>query len=190
MLNFFGLRSNKRGILVMAFAAVSMIAGFSPVPAAEISTPSEYEVKAAFLYNFVKFIEWPAGSFADDQSPLTFCVLGDDPFGKGFDPIRSKTIHNRPVSIRHIDDPAAAGACHLLFISASEQDRVDDLLGSLDNRGILTISDMKKFALSGGMIAFVTVENKIRFEINIRSANRSGITIGSQLLKLARTVIE
>lgn len=186
----FGLRRNKRRILFTVLAVFFMVAGFSSAPAEEDPTTGEYEVKAAFLYNFAKFIEWPAGSFADDRSPLTICVLGDAPFGKGFDAIRSKTISNRSVSIRKIADGAAAGGCHLLFISASEQDHLDALLGSLGAHSIVTVSDITKFAPAGGMIAFVTVENKIRFEINIRSAKRAGITIGSQLLKLAKTVIE
>ena len=186
----FGHCGNKRGILAAFILAVFLMAGPPAAAAAENPTPGEYEVKAAFLYNFAKFIEWPEGSFADDRSPLTICVLGDDPFGKGFDAIRSRTIQNRSVSIRQIEEVSSARGCHLLFISASEQDRLDSLLGSLGRHGILTVSDMKKFTSSGGMIAFVTENNKIRFEINIRSANRAGITIRSQLLKLARIVIE
>jgi hypothetical protein len=151
---------------------------------------AEYEVKAAFLYNFAKFTEWPAGSFAGDQAPLTICVLGDDPFGKAFNPIRSKTVKNRPVAVREIADVDAAGGCHLLFIAASEQTHADAILGSLGKRSVLTVSDMKKFAQSGGMISFVMVDDKVRFEINNGAADRAGLKISSQILKLARNVIE
>jgi hypothetical protein len=172
-------------LLVGGFLLMSVL----PVRAGEREA-AEYEVKAAFLYNFAKFTEWPAGSFADDQSPLTICVLGDDPFGKAFYTIRSKTVKNRPVAVREIADAGAAGGCHLLFIAASEHPHVDAIVGSLSKRSVLTVSDMKKFAQSGGMISFVMVDDKVRFEINNGAADRAGLKISSQMLKLARNVVE
>ena len=151
---------------------------------------AEYEVKAAFLYNFAKFTEWPSASFASDQAPLAICILGDNPFGKAFDPIRSKTVRNRSVAIREIVNPDAAKGCQVLFISASERERFDDILRSLGTRSVLTVSDVKRFTQSGGMITFVTVDGKIRFEINNRAASHAGLKISSQMLKLAETVIE
>ncbi len=151
---------------------------------------SEYQVKAAFLYNFAKLTEWPAGSFAGDQAPLTICVLGDNPFGNAFNAIRSKTIKNRPAAVREIADVEAAGGCHVLFISSSEQPHIDAILGSLGKRNVLTVSDMKRFAASGGMIGFVMVDEKIRFEINTRASNRAGLNVSSQILKLAKHIIE
>ncbi len=170
-------------LLVVGFLLISVC----PVRAGEREA-AEYEVKAAFLYNFAKFTEWPAGSFAGDQASLTICVLGDDPFGKAFNPIRAKTVKNRPVVIREVADADAAGGCHMLFIAASEQPHVDAILGSLGKRSVLTVSDMKKFVQSGGMISFVMVDDKVRFEINNGAADRAGLKISSQILKLARTV--
>jgi hypothetical protein len=184
-----GMRINKRPLLVL-ISVCWLIVGAPAVSQAENPAPGEYDVKAAFLYNFAKFVEWPAESFTTDRMPLTICVLGDNPFGKGFDSIRSKTINNRAIAIREIDDVEAAGACHLLFISMSEQPHVDAVLGSLGKRSVLTVSDMNMFTQAGGMISFVTAENKIRFEINNRATKRAGVKISSQLLKLARTVIE
>jgi hypothetical protein len=172
-------------LIVVGFLLLSIL----PARAGEREA-SEYEVKAAFLYNFAKFTEWPAELFAGDQAPLTICVLGDDPFGKAFNPIRSKTVKNRPVAVREIADADAVGGCHVLFISASEQLHVDDLLTAIGKRSILTVSDMKRFVQSGGMISFVMVDDKVRFEINNGAANRAGLKISSQILKLARTVIE
>lgn len=151
---------------------------------------SEYQVKAAFLFNFARLTDWPAGSFAGDLAPLTICVLGDNPFGNAFNSIRSKTIKNRPAAVREIPAVDAVGGCHVLFISASEQPRIEAILGSLGKRNVLTVSDMKEFAASGGMIGFVTVDEKIRFEINARASNRAGLNVSSQILKLARQIIE
>jgi hypothetical protein len=179
------VKKSLSSLLILAALLMTAL----PVRADE-RTASEYEVKAAFLFNFAKYTEWPAGSFADDRAPLTFCVLGDNPFGKGLESFRSKTVKNRPVAFREIADPHAAGACHVLFISASEQKRIDAHLASLRNLAVLTVSDTKKFAQSGGMIGFVTVDDKIRFEVNSRAANQAGLNISAQILKLARQIVE
>ncbi len=172
-------------LLVVGFLLMSVF----PVRAVERGA-SEYEVKAAFLYNFAKLTDWPPGSFAGDQAPLTICVLGDNPFGNAFNTIRSKTIKNRPAAVREIADVDAAGGCHVLFISSSEKPHVEAILGSLGKRNVLTVSDMKQFAASGGMIGFVMVDEKIRFEINTRASNRAGLNVSSQILKLAKHIIE
>ena len=170
-------------LIVVGFLLLSVL----PAQAGEREV-AEYEVKAAFLYNFARFTEWPAGSFADDQAPLTLCVLGDNPFGKASNPIQSKTVKNRPVAFREVLVADEAGGCHVLFISASEQPHVDAILQTLGKRSVLTVSDMKRFTLSGGMISFVMVDDKIRFEINNGAAKRAGLKISSQILKLASTV--
>jgi YfiR/HmsC-like len=172
-------------LLVVGFLLMSVF----PARAGEREV-AEYDVKAAFLYNFAKFTDWPAGSFAGDLAPLTICVLGDNPFGNAFNSIRSKTIKNRPAAVREIPAVDAVGGCHVLFISASEQPRIEAILTSLGKRNVLTVSDMKQFAASGGMIGFVTVDEKIRFEINARASNRAGLNVSSQILKLARQIIE
>jgi hypothetical protein len=175
------------GLLILLTLAVP---SGHPPSAAETRPPGEYQIKAAFLYNFAKFIDWPAESFASESAPFTICILGDNPFGKGFDPIRSKTVKNRPVAVREIDDAASAGGCQVVFISASEQPGLRAVLEMLGHRSVLTVSDMKGFAQAGGMISFVTEDDKVRFEINLRAANPAKLKISSQLLKLARRVIE
>jgi hypothetical protein len=184
-----GMHINRRHLLVLIAVCWLSVSAPSLSSATEPAV-GEYDVKAVFLYNFAKFVDWPDNAFVDDRAPLAICVLGDNPFGRGFDPILTKTVNGRPVTIREIDDVAAAGACHLLFISASEQGHVDELLSALGSRSVLTVSDMKRFARSGGMISLFMADNKIRFEINTRAANRAGLRISSQLLKLARSVIE
>ncbi len=179
----------NRVAIVMFFLLAGIMTVKTPA-AADERMPREYEVKAAFVYNFTKFVEWPAASFANERAPFNICILGSNPFGKGFDPIRSKTVNNRAVVIRDIDDTGDAGGCQLVFVSSSEQPHMAAVLASLDKRSVLTVADMKNFAQSGGMINFVLAENKVRFNINTRASNRAGLKISSHLLKLAKTVIE
>jgi hypothetical protein len=148
----------------------------------------EYLVKAAFLYNFAKFVDWPPSAFKNDSAPLTLCILGRDPFGEALDSIRDKTVKGRPLSIRRISRVEDAGECHILFISPSEKGDLKQVLNALKNAAVLTVSEIEGFGNSGGMINFVMAEKKVQFEINPDAAHRGGLRISSQLLKLARIV--
>lgn len=153
--------------------------------------PSEYEVKAAYLLNFARFVEWPTGAFAQETSPVVLGVLGRDPFGNALDRILgAQKIGGRSFEIRRAARLQELGTCHILFISASEGDRMDGILSSLRGQATLTIADMEKFAPSGGVIGFFTEEKRVRFEANPAAAQRAGIKLSSKLLKLARIVKE
>ena len=155
-------------------------------PAAAAETSREYLIKAAFLYNFAKFTEWPAGSFPDSAAPLDVCVFGEDPFGGALESIAGKTIRGRRVAVHRVASIEAGAACHLLFISASEATRLAGILESLRGRPVLTIAEMPGFARSGGIINLKTnPDDRIRFEINIGIARRVGLRLSSKLLKLA-----
>lgn len=155
---------------------------------AQHSNPTEYEVKAAYLYNFGKFIEWPAKvSVAGD--PFTICVLGQDPFGASLNAtIASETINGRSVVVKRIPRPQEAVSCRILFISSSEESRLKEILATLEQTSALTVSDMPQFTRRGGMIQFVVESNRVRFEVNLTSAERAGLTLSSQLLKVAISV--
>ncbi|HSN85930.1 MAG TPA: YfiR family protein, partial [Thermoanaerobaculia bacterium] len=125
----------------------------------------EYDVKAAFLYNFVKFVEWPAGAFRDDRSPIEICVYGTDPFGDSLDGVvKGETVEGRGLAIRR---PAqlAGGAgfegCHVLFISGSERESARELLAALGSRPVLTVGDTEGFLRAGGMINFVLDDGRV-----------------------------
>ncbi len=155
-------------------------------PAAAAETSREYLIKAAFLYNFAKFTEWPAGSFPDSAAPLDVCVFGEDPFGGALESIAGKTIRGRRVAVHRVASIEAGAACHLLFISTSEATRLAGILESLRDRPVLTIAEMPGFARSGGIINLTTNSNdQIRFEINIGIAKRVGLKLSSKLLNLA-----
>ena len=148
----------------------------------------EYRVKAEILYNIARFVEWPAGALAVG-SPVTFCVLGADPFGPVLDDaLRGKRIGNRPIVLNRYRELEQAGACQVLFIGASESGRVDQIIGNLGTRNTLTVSEAPHFAERGGMIDFILDRGRVRFEVNVSATERAGLRISSQVLELARMV--
>lgn len=162
---------------------------FSGGLAASAQTTKEYEVKAAFLYNFAQFVDWPPTNFANAQAPLVIAVLGQDPFGAYLDEVvRGVKVNNRPLVIQRYQRVEDIQACHILFISQSETKRLDDILAGLKDHSILTVGDVDNFARRGGMIRFVTEKNKIRFRINVEATKTANLTISSKLLRLAEIV--
>jgi hypothetical protein len=150
---------------------------------------SEYEVKAAFLVNFAKFIEWPASVFKSAEAPLTIAVVGDDPFGADLDDaIRGKLVAGRSMAVKRVEWRDDLTPFQMVFISTSERLRVKDIVRRLDGASVLTVSDLDSFCSSGGLIAFVNVGDRIRFEVNAEAAQRRGLKISSKLLTLATSV--
>ena len=146
-----------------------------------------YELKAAFLYNFAQFVDWPPAAFADAASPLVIGVLGDNPFGDLLEKtIRGKTLNNRRLETKPIRSLAeATNNCHMLFISSSEKDRLPEIFATLRGTRILTVGETPGFTETGGMINFVMEGGKIRFQINDAAAKSAGLKISSKLLNLA-----
>ena len=155
---------------------------------AQSQEASEYQVKAAFLYNFAKFIEWPADGTWKEGDPLTICVVGEDPFGATLDDtVRGKTVEGHHVVIRRLRPKQSWRGCRIAFLSSPHKE--DPLtLGSSTPAGVLTVGETKGFAEQGGMINFVVEEDKVRFEVNVDAAERSGLKISSKLLSLAKIV--
>jgi hypothetical protein len=176
--------------LILFFIGLISALAF-PVPSARSQSTgtSGYEVKTAFLFNFAKFIEWPAGSFATPQSPFTICVLGQDPFGNILDDtLRGKTIGDRPLAVRRLKDKSEARSCQIVFVSSAESPHVADIVGTLRGTNVLLIGETSGFAASGGTIEFTLEDNHVRFTINADAANRSGLKFSSKLLALAQIV--
>jgi hypothetical protein len=145
--------------------------------------PTEYQIKAAFLYSLAKFIEWPA-----DAGTLNLCILGEDHFGKDIDSIVGKTVAGKKLSARRIRSAQDIKQCRILFIASLENERLADILWAAQGLNILTVSDTDGYAERGVIINFYTEQNKIRFEINRDAAERSGLKISSKLFDLARIV--
>ncbi len=177
--------ANLRVLLVIAVCIVA--AGTSPSYG---QSAREYQIKAAFLYNFTKYVSWPASKFADEDTPLSLCVIGQDPFGPVLEEtITGKTFKGRAILINRLQAIDDLKQCHLLFVSSSEQDRVAQITSSASGAGVLTTGDMDRFTNQGGVIKLTKQRNKVRFEINRTAADRAGLTISSRLLKLA-TIVE
>jgi len=159
-----------------------------PNASAESTQNKEYLIKAAFLYNFIKFVDWPSESFKNEADPIKLYILGDDPFGEALETIGDKTVKGRRLVVKRVQRVEEIEGTHLLFISSSEKGRVKQILQSLRDSPVLTISEMERFGQMGGIINFITVEDKVRFEINPEQAEQNKLKISSQLLKLARIV--
>ncbi len=159
-----------------------------PEPGSGQGIASEPDVKAAFLYNFTKFVEWPAASFPEARSPLKLCILGEDPFGKTLKALIEEGVGGHPVTLLRLDSLNDPVACHVLFISRSERDRLPRIFGVLHDAPVLTVGETPGFVDQGGMINFLLEGSKVRFEINQEAAERAGLRISSKLLALAKRV--
>ncbi|MFQ5605162.1 MAG: YfiR family protein [bacterium] len=150
---------------------------------------TEYQIKAAFLYNFAKFVDWPKEVVEDTTQPLIIGILGRDPFGSDLDEmIAGKTVKGKKIVIKRFDKIEDWEFCHLLFISSSERRRMKKNLAILREFNVLTVGETPDFAVNGGVIRLFNQNNKVRFAINIEAAERSHLKISSRLLNLARIV--
>lgn len=159
------------------------------VPRLALPEPAtESRIKAAYLLNFARFVTWPDTAFESSVSPIVLCVLGNGPIDKALPTIQYKRVQNRPLVIRRILTLKELTPCHMLFVGETEAHHVLQVLSELKTRPILTVSSLPEFARRGGMLAFIRVDNKIRFEANITTTRQAGLSISSRLLKLARLV--
>lgn len=162
---------------------------FAPVAPAQSTATSEYELKAVFLFNFARFVEWPDAAFPGPEAPLVIGVLGNDPFGPLLDKIvRGEKIGSHPLLVRRYQRIEEIGDCHILFISTSAAGWMGRITGSTTGRSILTVSDADNLALRGVMIRFLTANNKIRLRINLEAVKAASLTISSKLLRPAEIV--
>ena len=176
----FRVRALLAGILCGLAAAVSVRAQ---------SGAKEYQVKAVYLYNFAEFVEWPPTAFSGQNAPLIIGVLGDDPFGSVLDEtVHGEQANGRDLVVRRYRVVDEIAACHILFVSRSETDRLAPILRALRGRSILTISDAADFARRGGMVRFVTENHRIRLRVNLDAVKAANLTISSKLLRTVELV--
>jgi hypothetical protein len=158
--------------------------------AAQSGKPTQYDVEAAYLYQFGNFVQWPTKKLAT-QAPKSFpiCVIGRDPFGRILDnTVKDGNMNGLPLVARRVTSAQEAAGCRVLFVSSSEDRDLTRTLGALSSAPILTVSDIPAFVSRGGMIQFVLIDKRVRFEINVSNAERAGLTMSSQLLKVAVAV--
>ena len=185
------LLKTGRFLLIVSLFMMVMLYGFSAAAlntSADKDKYAEYKVKAAYLYNFAKFVEWPSEAFADPSLPLGICIIGEDPFGEALNSLKDKSVKGRKLAISQYSESSELKDCHILFISPSEKNNLAGILEMIKDRHILTVSDMNKFANRGGMINLKQVKSKLRLEINNEAALHSGLKMSSKLLKIAKIV--
>ncbi len=195
--------SIRRYILVLLIAAL-FAAGITPCALANDNEKSrEYEIKAAFLYQFLRFIDWPAEKEkrAEEKEEYIIGIIGDDPFGEMIDLVVGEKISGKTVVIKRLGKCAPMDSdeyeqqlkdirsCHILFVSRSEKEHAKKINAYAAKHAVLTVADMDDFLKTGGMINFIIYEKRVKFEINETAANKAEITIRSKLLRLAKRVI-
>ncbi|HEY3225550.1 MAG TPA: YfiR family protein [Planctomycetota bacterium] len=149
----------------------------------------EYVVKAGFLYNFAKYVEWPADAFEKREAPIVIGVVGADPFGQDLDKtLKDKTAQDRPFAIQRFRDAAALQRCHILFVPKSEKARMAEILKKLDEWPTLTVGEEEGFAKAGGAVNILIERERPRLEVNPDAAEKAKLTISAKLLKLATIV--
>jgi hypothetical protein len=159
------------------------------LPAFGAAAPGEYQVKAVFLFNFSRFVEWPASAFPSASAPFVVGVFGHDPFGADLDEVvKGESVNGRPLVVRRVTSAAEAAACQILFIHQSEDKRLDEVLSALDHRSTLTVTDLPGAAQRGVMIRLVTESGRVRLRINVESARAADLTISSNRLRSAEIV--
>jgi hypothetical protein len=189
-LNFLRMPSqlNKVRLLLRLGALLAGTSVFLGSSFAQGASPTEYELKAAYLYNFSRFIEWPSPADPSQQE-FNICVFGQDPFGRALNTVLDdKTIAGRNVKTKRMVNLEDIGQCQILFISTSEQKHLKQILTTLDGASILTVSDMPEFNDRGGMMQFVWEGNRVRFAVNLPIARKAGLVLSSELLKVAVSV--
>ncbi len=156
----------------------------APAQAEPETKPTQYEVEAAYLFDFGKFVAWPVGTQPD--APFLICVLGQDPFGPVLDrTVAGESLRGRPVQDKRITRPQDATGCSILYISSSESGRLSKILSTIQEAPVLTVSDIPDFVQQGGMIQFVLRDGRVRFEVNLAPTQSNGLSMSSELLKVS-----
>ena len=182
------LSFRRRFLRSLTIVLVSVFFRVTILPAQQ-TKPNEYQVKAAYLYNFARFVKWPAVIAAGKGDSFAVCVLGQDPFGSTLDStLAGEALDGKPVVIRRIARPQDAADCRILFVSSTEEHHLKEILAAIEQASVLTVSDIPGFSCRGGIIQFIAEGGRVRFEINLASAESARLVLSSELLKVAATV--
>lgn len=167
---------------------LSLIAILLQAPGARADSAAEYGVKAGFVYNFTKFIEWPTTAFAAPTDSFRLCVIGDRPLDGKLQLLDQRRAQDRDIAIVINPPLQEYGRCHVLYLAGGEAPRLKQVLRALDRAPVLTVSDMPGFAQQGGMIELYVADDRVQFAINLTAARRAGLKLSAQLLRLAKIV--
>lgn len=168
-------------LLLLLLASLGSVASVK----VEAQSPNEYRVKAAFILNFARFVEWPGDAYSEGGA-LVVGIIGDDPFGSSLDRLNGSTVGGRRIVVRRLKSGDYLRGCQILFVSSSERNRLGKILESVRGGSVLTIGELPQFNQAGGIIKFVIQDNKVRFEINGGAAGQARLRISSKLLALSK----
>jgi YfiR/HmsC-like len=190
------MTTKRRGPLARVVAAALVVAALvcapmaRPTAAVEPAPQSpEYVIKAAYLYNFAMFVEWPADAFSGPSAPIVIGIVGADPFGSALERIvEGKRINKRRLVIDHVQSPQEARRSHILFVGAADPARLPEFASRLSGQSVLVVGEAADVVKQGGTIGFTVRDNKVGYDINLDAAKRARLTISSKLLNLARVV--
>jgi len=205
------LKRKIRFFALIVLSTVLLLVLNTPKARADSTKSKEYQIKAAFVYNFIKFVDWPKEKTADSNEPITIGIIGSKDFVKAFEPLIHKKVKNRNISTKYFEgyeklkkskeDDArqwnqkmeALKTCHLLMFCSCDSVRIENLsqiIKALKGSPVLTVGETAGFLESGGIINFLMVDKKVRFEINVTAAKKSRLKISSKLLRLAKRVVK
>lgn len=180
-----GLARRVLALILLGYFCLADVTAQSQPAAAEV----EYQIKAVFLFNFTKFVEWPEKAFADALTPITIGIIGENPFGSLLDQtVNGELVKGRKLEVKLLGEKDSPNCCHVLFVSHSLKGRVGEILERVGSAPILTVSEIDGFAQQGGMINFVVLNKNVRFEVNPSRAQRVGLAISSKLLRLPKAI--
>ena len=180
--------STLRKVICRSFIVPLLACSTSFLPA-HTFVSAEYQIKAAFLFNFTQFVEWPVNAFPEPETPLIIGILGADPFGNYLEEtVTGEKVNGHPLVIQHYKNIGEVITCHILFINQAETNKPEQTLVNLKGKFILTVSDGNNFITQGGMIRFITRDNKILIQINPEAAKEADLIISSKLLRVAEIV--
>jgi hypothetical protein len=183
------MRSAVMARFVAAFAlAVAVTA--QGVPATAPPPPAaEHELKAAFLFQFTRFVEWPEEAFASPDAPFVLCVIGPDPFGGALGALESRAYRSHRIVARNVRSASDARACHLAYFSVPPGAETREILAAMRDVPVLTVSSQERFAASGGMVGFVSADGRVRFAVNVDATRRARLRMSAKILEVAAQVI-
>jgi len=152
------------------------------------ASSADYKLKAAYIYQFTKFAQWPETSFDNNKSPIVICVMGKSPFEKTLDSFSSRSSQNRSLKVEYLAKPENIADCHVVFVGQSLEKNLDNILLKLKNHSVLSVSDIDDFAMRGGIIGFVKKQRRVGIEINVTVSKSSGVMLSSKLLEVSTLV--
>ena len=171
--------------VMRAIGAAAVLLGSTPARTA----PNEYQVKAVFLFNFARFVDWPAMTYVSANAPFAVCVYGDDPFGADLDAVvRGETVDGRPMVVKRLREARDLAQCQIVYIAGSADRELESIVAALDRRATLTVSDLEGAAQRGAMVRMLTVNGRIRLRVNVDAVRAAHLTMSSNLLRSAEIV--